>query len=79
MNPMSYTEKRVWAENNFGMEMVERLIISPNKSLLKGEYLIDDNISGKGREGFEGGILQYGSAQYLDWSTIISELEKSCK
>ena len=76
---MSYTEKRVWVESNFGMEMVERLIISPNKSLLKGEYLIGDNISGKGQEGFEGKILQYGSAQYLDWSTIISELEKSCK
>lgn len=76
MNPMSYTEKRVWVEKHLGMEMVERLIISPNKSLLKGAYLVDDNIEGRGQEGFEGKVLQYGSAQFPNWRSVIQALEK---
>jgi len=74
-NPMSYTEKRVWVEKHLGMEMVERLIISPNKSLLKGHYLIDDNIEGKGQEGFEGEVLQYGSALYPNWNAVMQSLK----
>ncbi len=76
MNPMSYTEKRVWVEKHLGIEMVERLIISPNKSLLKGAYLVDDNIEGRGQEGFEGNVLQYGSAQFPNWRSVIQALEK---
>ena len=76
MNPMSYTEKRVWVEKHLGIEMVERLIISPNKSLLKGAYLVDDNIEGRGQEGFEGNVLQYGSAQFPNWKSVIQALEK---
>ena len=71
-NPMSYTEKRIWVEKYLGMEMVDRLIISSNKSLLKGDYLIDNNIEGKGQENFEGEVLQYGSKQYLDWKTVMN-------
>ena len=53
------------------MRMVERLIISPNKALLKGDYLIDDNVEGKGQEGFEGCLVQYGSRSYPDWSAVL--------
>ena len=79
MNPMSYTEKRVWVEQHLGMEMVERLIISPNKSLLKGDYLIDDNISGRGQEGFEGQIFQFGSSEFPDWASVLMRLTKYLK
>ena len=75
-NPMSYTEKRVWVEQQLGMEMVERLIISPNKSLLKGDYLIDDNIIGKGQEEFEGQVFQYGSAEFPSWAVVIQKLKE---
>jgi len=30
-NPLCYTEKRLWVEDHLGFEMVNRLIISPNK------------------------------------------------
>ena len=42
LNPWCYTGKRVWVENHLGIDWCDRLIISPNKSLLKGDYLIDD-------------------------------------
>lgn len=73
-NPLCYTEKRVWVEKYFGMYFVERLIISPNKSLLMGDYLIDDNVFGKGQEGFKGELLQFGSEKYPDWQSILKYL-----
>jgi 5'(3')-deoxyribonucleotidase len=74
-NPFSYTEKRVWIEKYFGIEFMEKLILSPNKGLLKGDILIDDLISGRGQESFEGNIIQFGSADYPDWKTVIAQLE----
>lgn len=75
INPLCYTEKRVWVESHLGMKMVERLIISPNKALLKGDYLIDDNIEGKGQEGFEGELIQFGSNEFPSWKAIIEKFE----
>ena len=69
-NPLCYTEKRVWVENHLGLEMVNRLIISPNKSLLKGDYLIDDNNTGRFQDEFEGQLLQFGTSAYPDWAAV---------
>lgn len=74
-NPFSYTEKRVWIEKHFGYEFTEKLIISPNKGLLKGDILIDDLVSGRGQEHFEGKILQFGSANYPDWQSVMKFIE----
>jgi 5'(3')-deoxyribonucleotidase len=74
-NPFSYTEKRVWVERYFGIEFTEKLIISPNKGLLKGDILIDDLISGRGQESFEGKIMQFGSVSYPGWKTVMVQLE----
>lgn len=71
LNPLCYTEKRLWIEDYFGMEMVNRLIISPNKGLNKGDYLIDDNDSGKGQENFEGELLKFGGEEFADWESVL--------
>jgi 5'(3')-deoxyribonucleotidase len=60
----------VWIEKYFGYDFVKELIIYANKSLLKGDYLIDDNTSGKGQEGFEGELLHFGSSQDSNWYSI---------
>lgn len=69
-NPSSYTEKRLWVEEHLGMESAYKLIISPNKGLNLGHYLIDDYIEGKGQENFQGELLQFGSPEYPDWESI---------
>lgn len=69
-NPHCYSEKRIWVEEHLGIEVVNKLIISPNK----GDYLIDDNVSGKGQENFEGEIIQYGSINYPNWLAVKSYL-----
>ncbi len=70
-NPLCYIEKRLWIEDYFGFDMVYRLIISPNKGLNKGDYLIDDNDRGRGQENFEGKLLQFGSKEYESWNEVI--------
>jgi 5'-nucleotidase len=71
LNPLSYTGKRVWVEKHFDLDFVNRLIISPNKGLLNGDYLIDDLIQGRGQENFTGEIIHFGSKDFPDWSAVI--------
>lgn len=73
-NPLCYSEKREWVEEHLGMEMVERLIISPNKGLNKGNYLIDDHTSGRGQEHFEGQLIHFGSAEFPNWVAVLKHL-----
>tara|TARA_R110000823_G_scaffold296080_3_gene416111 strand:+ start:46965 stop:47261 length:297 start_codon:yes stop_codon:yes gene_type:complete len=69
-NPLCYTEKRLWVENNLGEEWVEKFILAPDKSLLIGDYLIDD----KPWDDFQGKQFLIGSDEYPDWYTILDEL-----
>jgi len=71
-NPFSYTEKRLWIEDHFGFDMVNRLIISPNKGLNKGDYLIDDHDAGRGQEDFEGELLHFGSEKFKNWDLVLA-------
>lgn len=70
-NPLSYMEKRVWVEEKLGVDVVRKLILSPNKSLLKGDYLIDDYTEGKGQEDFEGKLINYGSDKFPNWESVL--------
>jgi 5'-nucleotidase len=71
LNPYSYTEKRLWIEKHLGLDAAHKLILSPNKALNIGEYLIDDYAYGKGQENFTGQLLHFGSEQFPDWLAII--------
>jgi 5'-nucleotidase len=75
-NPHCYSEKRIWVEDKLGLDAVKSLIITPNKGLNKGDYLIDDNASGKGQEDFEGELILFGSAKFPDWTSVRSYLQK---
>lgn len=68
MNPLCYTEKRIWIEKYFGLDFCQKLIICSNKSLLKGDYLIDDCVE-HGQTEFEGELLHFGNT-YKSWEDI---------
>jgi len=70
-NPACYTEKRLWVEDHLGFDMVSRLIISPDKSLLKGSILIDDHITRHGQDKFEGELIHFGSEKFPDWTSVL--------
>jgi 5'(3')-deoxyribonucleotidase len=73
-NPLSYAEKRIWIERHFDYAFTKKLILSPDKGLLKGRYLIDDHDSGKGQERFEGELILFRSERFPDWSAVLTYL-----
>lgn len=73
-NPLSYTEKRLWVEEKFGFDFVDRLILCAHKGLLKGDILIDDNHEGRGQEYFEGELVHFGSSEFPDWQAVMEYL-----
>ncbi len=73
-NPHSYTEKRLWVEKYFDYDFTDKLIICSNKALLKGDFLIDDNVNGKGQENFDGTFIHFGSTVFPDWDSVLRYL-----
>jgi 5'-nucleotidase len=71
MNAISYTEKREWIEKHFDIQFCRRLILSPDKSLFKGDYLIDDRLESNNQHLFEGEQLVFGSEKFPNWETIL--------
>lgn len=67
------SEKRVWVERHLGPQAFKRLILSHNKGLLKGHYLIDDRIA-NGVDAFEGEHIHFASERFPDWSSVLKYL-----
>lgn len=73
-NPFSWMEKRLWVEKHFGECMFKRLILTHNKGLLIGQYLIDDRIA-NGVDEFQGEHIHFGSQQFPNWSIVLQYLK----
>jgi len=67
----------LWVEDYLGIDIANKLILSTNKGLLKGNYLIDDWIIGQGQEYFEGEIIHFGSMKYPNWNDVVKKLNKN--
>lgn len=73
LNPLSYTEKRVWVEEHLGIEFCERLILSCDKTLIRCDYLIDD-VKQKGVLEPQFEHIMFGSDKFPDWKSVINYL-----
>ncbi len=76
LNPLSYTEKRIWVEKYLGIIACDKMIICGYKHLLKGDFLIDDNNYGKGQDKFEGELILFDNIT-TNWDYIKEYLSKS--
>lgn len=72
-NTHCYTEKAEWIKKYFGEGMLEKLILCPDKSLVKGDYLIDDD-NKHGQLKFEGEWIEFASNRFPNWRTVIEYL-----
>ncbi len=72
LNPLCYTEKRMSVEKHLGIELCQKLIIIPDKTLLKGHFLIDDCVW----DGFDGEQILFGSPEFPDWLPVYKYLER---
>jgi 5'-nucleotidase len=64
-----YSEKAEWILNYFGFDLLQKLIICGDKSLVKGDYLIDDSTI-HGQTEFEGELILFGSDKFKDWIEV---------
>jgi 5'(3')-deoxyribonucleotidase len=79
-NPMCYTEKREWVETHLGYEAAERLILSPHKGLLIGDYLIDDIVEGRAKQNtFQGTQIVFGNDEFPDWLSVLEYFKQYYK
>lgn len=69
-NPEAWMAKRIWVEKHLGSEAYKRLILSHNKGLLKGDFLIDDRLVNGVKE-FEGTHIHFGSVDIPDWDNVL--------
>jgi hypothetical protein len=74
-NLHSYSEKAEWVEKYLGEEYLEKLILCPDKSLVKGNFLIDD-YDKNGQTEFEGEFIKFKTEMFPNWESVVKYLIK---
>jgi 5'-nucleotidase len=72
-NPLCYTEKAIWIKEKLGFDIQRKTIMCCDKSLLKGDFLIDDALE-HGQSEFEGELIHFGSPKFPDWKSVVDYL-----
>ena len=72
-NPDSWSEKRIWVEKHLGRSAHKKLILSHNKGLIIGDYLIDDRTA-NGVGDFKGVHIHFGTEDCPDWDAVLTKL-----
>lgn len=70
-NISSWSDKRIWIEKHFGKYAYKKLILSHNKSLHIGKYLIDDRAIDTNLA-FTGEFIHFGSVRFQNWPMVIN-------
>lgn len=71
-NVHSWSQKRIWVEK-YLPSMYKKLILTHNKELLIGDYLIDDRTKNGAAE-FQGKHIHIFSDAYPTWDSVLEEL-----
>lgn len=65
-NPTALNDKLDWVKKHLGQHAHKRLILSHNKHLNQGHYLIDDREK-NGADKFVGELILFGGEKFADW------------
>ena len=72
-NPSAWSDKVVWVKKHLGEFAHKRLILSHNKDLNRGDYLIDDRLKNGAAE-FKGEHIHFGREPFPDWAAVLAYL-----
>ena len=72
-NPSALTDKLAWVKKYLGEPARKRLILSHNKHLNIGDYLIDDRKKNGAAE-FTGEHIHFGTDKFPDWKSVLAYL-----
>jgi 5'(3')-deoxyribonucleotidase len=73
-NETALGDKVAWAKKYLGDTVYKRLILSHNKHLNDGHYLIDDRPHKNGAGDFKGELIHFGSEKFPDWKAVLNYL-----
>ena len=72
-NSSSWSDKNKWVKRYLGKSAYKQLILSHNKHLNIGDYLIDDRTA-NGAGQFTGEHIHFGSPQFPKWQSVLDYL-----
>jgi 5'-nucleotidase len=72
-NPSAWTDKLLWVHRHLPEAAYKRLILSHNKHLNRGDFLIDDRTKNGAGE-FTGELILFGSDEFPDWDSVTEYL-----
>ncbi len=72
-NPSAWKDKIEWVKKHLGKPANKRLILSHNKHLNIGDYLIDDRLA-NGADKFQGEHIHFDTPKFPDWQTVCDYL-----
>ena len=72
-NPSAWSDKLQWVKKHLGSPAYKRLILSHNKHLNAGDYLIDDRLA-NGAGQFKGEHIHFGKEKFPDWNAVCAYL-----
>jgi 5'-nucleotidase len=72
-NPTAWSDKLLWVQKHLGEVAHKRLILTHNKHLNRGDYLIDDRPN-NGASEFQGELILFGSTSFPDWKSVVAYL-----
>jgi 5'-nucleotidase len=72
-NPSAWSDKVAWVKKHLGEFAHKRLILSHNKDLNRGDYLIDDRLKNGAAE-FKGEHIHFGREPFPDWQAVLAYL-----
>ena len=82
-NPSAWSDKLEWVKRHLGAPAYKRLILSHNKHLNRGHYLVDDRPN-NGAEFFENPKLgqkwiHFGHDHYRAWPEVVAYLKENAE
>ena len=72
-NPSAWSDKVIWVQKYFPKIGFKRLILSHNKHLNAGAYLVDDRLA-NGADRFTGEHIHFGQPKFPNWETVYQYL-----
>ena len=72
-NPTALNDKLDWVKKYLGNHAYKRLILSHNKHLNYGHYLIDDREK-NGADKFLGELILFGGEKFPNWNAVMEYL-----
>lgn len=73
-NPTAWSDKLLWVQKYLGEYAHKRLIISHNKHLNRGDFLIDDRLK-NGVDKFQGEHIYFGQGEFQTWDDVLEYLK----